>query len=133
MDQDNELLRRFAEENSQEAFAELVRGKLSLVFAAALRQTGGDAHLAQDVTQRVFVELAKHAAKLRHHEVLTGWLFTTTRHMAIDAVRQQRRWQRREREAIDMTTLSSGDGLAWEQLRPVIDEALHELDDRDRA
>src|SRR4051812_7087208 len=114
MEPDNELLQRFAEGGSQEAFAELVRSKLNLVFAAAVRQTGGDTHLAEDVAQRVFVELAKCAAKLRPPTVLTGWVFTTTRHIAIDAVRNQQRWQRREREAIDMTTLSPGDGPVWE-------------------
>ena len=55
MHDDIELLRRFAKEGSQAAFAELVRRRVNLVYAAALRQTGGDAHLAQDVTQRVFL------------------------------------------------------------------------------
>src|SRR5258708_5871589 len=104
MKDDVALLRRFAEEGSQEAFAELVRAKVNLVFAAALRQTGGDAHLAEDVTQAVFLALAARAAALARHTVLTGWLFTTTRHVAIDAVRRQHRWQRREEEAQRMKT-----------------------------
>lgn len=80
MNEDNELLRRFADEGSQEAFRALVERKVGLVFAAALRQMGGEAHLAQDVTQAVFIALAANAARLKRHAVLAGWLHTTTRH-----------------------------------------------------
>lgn len=103
MNEDTELLRRFAEEGAQEALRELVERNVGLVFAAALRQTGGDAHLAQDVAQGVFMALAAKAARLKGHAVLAGWLHTTTRHVAIAAVRRQQRWQRREREANAMT------------------------------
>src|SRR4051812_27623213 len=134
MKHEAELLRTFAEEGSQEAFAELVRLKVDLVFAAALRQTGGDAALAQDGTQQVFLVLARDAGRLRGHTALTGWLFTTTRHLAIGAMRQQRRWQRREQEATTMKTLTmDADQPKWEELRPVIDEVLHELGEKDRT
>src|SRR5258706_6687293 len=132
MNHDNELLGRFADEGSQEAFAELVRLKVDLVFAAALRQTGGDAHLAQDVTRGVFTARAGGASSLARHAVITGWLFTTTRYLAISAMRQQCRWQRREQEANAMNVSTANSDPTWEQLRPVIDEALHELDARDR-
>ncbi len=133
MNEDTELLRRFAEDGSQEAFGELVRRKIDLVYAAALRQTGGDAHLAQDVTQGVFLALACRAAALQRHAVLTGWLYQTTRFVAAKAVRTQARWQRREQEANTMSILSDGAQPAWTKLRPVIDEAMHELDEKDRA
>ncbi len=55
MNEEAGLLRRFADEGAQDALAELVRRKLDLGFNAALRQTGGDTHLAQDVAQMVFV------------------------------------------------------------------------------
>ncbi len=133
MTEDHELLRRFAEEGAQEAFTELVRRKVDLVYAAAMRQTGGDAHLAGDVTQAVFVALARQAQGLKRHPVLTGWFFTTTRFFALDAQRRQRRWQRREREAHTMTTNGHEAEPAWAELRPVIDEALNELGERDRV
>lgn len=133
MDEDNELLRRFAHEGAQDAFAELVRRRVDLVFAAAQRQTGGDAHLAQDVTQQVFLALACRASALTAHTVLTGWLFTTTRYLAIRAMRQQRRWQRREHEASAMHSSNPEPSPAWENLRPVIDEALYELEEKDRT
>lgn len=133
MNDDSELLRRFADEGSQEAFAELVRRTVNFVYAAALRQTSGDAHLAQDVTQAVYLALACQAEKLKRHPVLTGWLHTTTRFLAIRTVRTQARWQRREQEANSMKSLLHETEPAWESLRPVIDEALHELSETDRA
>jgi len=53
---DGELLRRYAETNSESAFTELVERHLALVYSAALRQVNGDAHLAQDVVQTVFAD-----------------------------------------------------------------------------
>ncbi len=88
---DAELLRRYAEVQSEDAFAELVRRHLDLVYSAALRQTNGDAHLAQDVAQTVFTDLARKAAALSRREVLTGWLFTSTHFAAAKAVRKERR------------------------------------------
>src|SRR3954470_17071911 len=76
---DRELLRRYARHQAEEAFAELVQRHLPLVYSAALRQVGGDRHMAQDVTQSVFSDLARKAASLAQHELLTGWLYTSTR------------------------------------------------------
>lgn len=76
---DAELLRRHTEENSQEAFASLVRRHLSLVYSVALRKLGGDIHLAEDVAQQVFTDLATKASRLRRHPTLTGWLFTANK------------------------------------------------------
>ena len=70
MTPDNELLRRYAETNSEEAFAELVQRHLVLVYSAALRQVNGDTHLAQDIAQTVFTDLARKAASLSRHEML---------------------------------------------------------------
>jgi len=133
MKDDLELLRRFAEQGSQEAFTELVRQKMNLVYAAALRQTGGDGHLACDVTQGVFLALAGQADALKCHVLLTGWLYTTTRNLATNAMRNQVRWQRREQEVNCMNTTLSGPKPEWEELRPVIDEAMHELPEKDRS
>jgi hypothetical protein len=77
MTPDSELLRRYAGTKSEEAFAELVRRHVNLVYSAALRQVNGDTHLAQDVAQTVFTDLARKAAPLSRREVFTIWLYTS--------------------------------------------------------
>jgi RNA polymerase sigma factor (sigma-70 family) len=134
MSDDADLIRRYACARDEDAFAELVRRHLGLVYQAALRQVGGDAHLAQDVAQRVFADLARKADRLQGRAVLAGWLYTSTRFAAAQAVRAERRRRAREEEAQRMNDLmSSAESSAhWERLRPVIDDALHALGERDR-
>ena len=134
MTSDGELLRRYAETNSEDSFAELVRRHLDLVFSAALRQVNGDAHLAQEVAQTVFTDLARKAASLSHRPVLTGWLYTSAHFAAAKAVRTEQRRQTREQEAHAMQALlhDSGPNLDWERLRSVLDSAMHELNEPDR-
>src|SRR5437870_10978912 len=102
---DGELLRAYADSRSEEAFGELVRRHLNLVYSAALRRVNGDAHLAQDVTQSVFTDLARKAASLSHRPVLTGWLYTSAHFAAGKAVRAEGRRRIHEQEAQAMSTL----------------------------
>ncbi len=133
MTDDSTLLRRYATDRSETDFAELVRRHVDFVYSAALRQVNGDAHLAQDVTQLVFTDLARKAGSIAGHPVLAGWLFTSTRFAAAKLVRAARRREAREQEAILMQTNSPADAaIEWERVRPVLDEALAELDERDR-
>lgn len=141
MTDDSELLRCYAEDRDDGAFAELVRRHLSLVYHAALRQCGGDTHRAEDVAQTVFTDLARKAEKLARRPVLAGWLHTSTRYAAAQAVRTEVRRQAREQEAYamndvlsrsDATHTTDPSGSEWERVRPVIDEALHALGERDR-
>ena len=132
---DAELLRRYAREGAQDAFAELVRRHLDLVYSVALRQVNGDAHLAADAAQMVFGDLARKASVLAGHRVLAGWLFTSARYAAAKLVRGERRRQAREQEAHLMQELSPDDPAAhidWQRVRPVLDEAIGELNDHDR-
>jgi RNA polymerase sigma factor (sigma-70 family) len=125
------LLRRFAHEHAEDAFAELVRRHVGLVFHAALRQVGTAAR-AEEVAQTVFIILAQKAATLTDRPVLAGWLHTATRLAALKAWRTEQRRRRREQEAHAMQTSESEPDPGWERLRPVIDEVLHALDERDR-
>ncbi len=114
MTDDAELLLCFARDRSETAFATLVHRHINLVYGAALRRLGGDAHSAMDVTQTVFCAVAKNAGLLSRHPALTGWLYTATRNGALKV--------RVSEPALD-----------WERLRPVLDSALDELaaDDRE--
>lgn len=136
MTDDAALLRRYARENSQEAFAELVRRRIDLVYAVALRKVGGDTHLAEDVSQRVFADVARKAALLAEHPAFSGWLFQSTHYAATQLVRSERRRRARETKADSMKTLwpddeaHVGDG---KQLRPLLDDLINQLNERDRA
>lgn len=130
--EDNQLLRQYVTEHSEEAFAELVRRHVNLVYFAALRRVGGDRHLADDVAQRVFTDLARKAPKLQERMVLAGWLFTSTRFAASQVVRAEQRRRTYEQEAQAMHELHSVPEPSWERLRPVIDDALDDLNAQER-
>ena len=134
--EDTELLRRYAANRNEGDFAEIVRRHVNLVYSAALRQVNGDAHLAQDITQLVFADLARKASSVASHRVLAGWLFTSTRFAAAKAVRGEQRRHAREAEAHLMQELFLPDDpaarLDWARVRPVLDEVLGELSDGDR-
>jgi len=135
MKDDATLLQCYLENRSESDFAELVRRHVNLVYSCALRQVNGDSHLAQDVTQLVFTDLARKAASLTDLRVLAGWLFTSTRFAAAKLVRGEQRRRRREQEAESMQEIFWSDSTAsldWERVRPVLDDALAELRERDR-
>lgn len=135
MKDDATLLQGYARNRSESDFAELVQRYVDLVYSAALRQVNGNTHHAQDVTQQVFIALARKAAALARHEVLAGWLFTSTRYAAAKLMRGEQRRCRREQEAEIMREIirsDATDALNWEQVRPVLDEVLADLNERDR-
>src|SRR5438105_2452180 len=98
MSEDAKLLQTYVATNSEEAFSELVRRNLDLVYATALRHVG-DPHRAEDVAQSVFIDLARKAKSLRGHPTLVSWLYLSTRYSALKSVRTQQRRQAREEEA----------------------------------
>ncbi len=134
MTDDAELLSRYAEERSQAAFAEIVERHLGMVYHAAVRQLGGDAHRANDVAQAVFIMLAEKANQLRGHPSLAGWLHTATRLTAANMVREIARRRSREEAAHSMSEnqQTSAHDEEWMKLRPVIDDVLAELATEDR-
>jgi RNA polymerase sigma factor (sigma-70 family) len=129
---DMDLLRDYQRQGSEEAFAELVRRHVNLVYSAALRHAGIAAH-AEEITQAVFVILARKAAGLRPDTILDAWLYETTRLTALSFLRGERRRQWREQEAYMQSTFreSTGD-LVWHQLSPLLDEAMARLGKKDR-
>jgi len=130
---DHELLRRYAEEASDDAFRGLVERHAGLVYGVALRQLGRT-HQAEEVTHAVFEALARKATGLRSGTVLAGWLFKATRFAASKLQRDEDRRQRREREAAMMMNAQSDSEpeAAWEQIVPQLDAELERLGDKDR-
>jgi len=95
---DHILLARYASEGSESAFATLVSRHLNLVYGAGLRLTG-DAEHARDITQAVFILLARKAGRLGTGTVIAGWLYRTARLTAANLLRGERRRRAREAEA----------------------------------
>jgi RNA polymerase sigma factor (sigma-70 family) len=129
---DQELLRQYAGRRSETAFAELVRRYVDLIYSAALRMVC-DSHLAQDVTQSVFIALAKNAAQLADRPVLSGWLHRTAQNIASQTVRTDVRRRVREQEAAVMNELlATAPDHDWKHIAPQLDDALGELSELDR-
>ena len=131
MTSDLDLLRQFARENSQDAFGEIVRRHLPLVYSAALRQVRSP-QLAEDVAQSVFADLASDAGKLKPDTVLIAWLYSVTRRATIDVIRKESRRQLREQIAVEMNDMNAT-ANDWTQIEPLLDDAMAALDEIDRA
>ncbi len=134
MKTDRELLRSYAREGSEEAFAEIVCRHVNLVYGAALRQLCGNVSLAHDVTQAVFTALAARAnahSGIRH---VSAWLYSTTRFTVSHTVRAERRRQVREQKAQSMHALmETPESHEMPGVPPnLIDEVLEALDEGER-
>jgi RNA polymerase sigma factor (sigma-70 family) len=125
---DQALIEQFVTQRSQTAFAELVRRYAGLVFSSARRQLS-DAHQAEDVTQAVFVTLARKAASLPGDVVLSSWLLTATRYAASNArvVAARRRHHEAKAAAMAAETVTDSGPDAWSDVAPALDAALAEL------
>lgn len=129
---DQQLLSDYTHGKSEAAFAEIVRRQIDLVYSAALRMVR-DPHLAEDVTQRAFTALAQNAHQLLDRSTLSGWLHRTAQNLAANVVRTEVRRQAREQEAAAMSDLFSCEPDApWEDIAPVLDDALADLNESDR-
>jgi RNA polymerase sigma factor (sigma-70 family) len=124
---DMDLVRQYACDNSEQAFATLVSRHINLVYSVALRQTG-DASMSEEITQATFVILARKAKSLGNKTILSGWLCRTARYVAANALTIQRRRQRREQEAYMQSTLNEPNAdETWRQISPLLDDALAKL------
>ena len=128
---DSVLLRQYAENNSDDAFAALVTRHINLVYSVALRQVG-DPHQAEEITQAVFIILAKKVAQLRHDKALSSWLFQATRLTANNFVRSETRRHRREQEAQMQSVLNETGEETWQKISPLLDTAVAGLGEKDR-
>jgi RNA polymerase sigma factor (sigma-70 family) len=128
---DMELLRQYADRNSDEAFAALVARHVNLVYAAALRKTG-NADAAGEITQAVFIILAQKAGRLSQRTILSGWLYQTTRLTAANFLRTEIRRVRREQEAYMQSLANETEPELWPQMAPLLEDAMGQLGEKDR-
>jgi RNA polymerase sigma factor (sigma-70 family) len=128
---DSQLLRDFTERQSDAAFGALVTRHVNLVHSVALRQTG-DPHAAEEITQAVFIILARKAGSLGPKTILSGWLYQTARLTAANFLRGQIRRQQREQEAHMQSLANEAEPDVWPQIAPLLDDALGQLGERDR-
>jgi len=130
---DMDLLRQYAAGNSDAAFAALVSRHVDLVFSAALRKTGNP-HAAEEITQAVFIILAQKAGRIVDRTILPGWLYQTARLTASSFLRRETRRVRREQEAfMQAESNAAAPDETWEQLAPLLEDAMGQLGDQDRA
>jgi len=127
------LLADYAVNASEQAFRQIIRDYIDLVYSTALRLVNGDTHRAQDVAQTVFADLARLAGSLPRNVMLGGWLHRRTFHVATTLMRHERRRERWEREACEMNDCHNNSSVEFEQIAPWLDEAINTLNRRERT
>jgi RNA polymerase sigma factor (sigma-70 family) len=125
------LLRQYTEQNSEEAFAALVTRHVNKVYSVALRHTQNP-HQAEEITQAVFVILARKAPHFGKRVILEGWLYQTARLTAVTFIRSEIRRARREQEAHMQSLLNENESEVWIQISPLLDAAMARLNEADR-
>ncbi len=128
---DHELLAEFARSESEAAFATLVARHLPLVHSTALRFTG-NAHHAQEISQAVFVILARKARRISPRTIVSGWLYQSARLTATNFMKRESRRRQREQEAFMQSASDSADPKVWQQIAPLLDDAMGDLGEADR-
>src|SRR4051812_43857579 len=128
MESDATLLQKYVETGCQEAFGQLTSKHIGFVYAAALRHVH-DRHVAEEITQAVFIVLARKASTLRHEAVLSSWLLSTTRYAALGHMKMAARRKRHERRAAEMakTVWEEDAEKSWPQFEGELDGALSSL------
>jgi RNA polymerase sigma factor (sigma-70 family) len=130
MPDSQQLVADYAKSGSETAFRELVDRYVDLVYSAAIRLVNDDSHLAEDVTQTVFADLARMARILSRDVMLGGWLHRHTCFVASKVMRAERRRQKREQASVEMNAVEEHENLAL--VAPILDDAINQLGNEDR-
>src|SRR5436190_3383707 len=127
---DLQLLAHYDRKHAEDAFGEIVRRHVDLVYSAALRQVRSP-ELAEEVAQAVFIELARRAGRFPADTVLAAWLYQLTRHRAIDVVRREAGRRIREQTAQELQAMNAT-AEDWTHIEPLLDDAMEALEETDR-
>src|ERR1044071_656225 len=127
---DISLLREYVNDQSEDAFVALVARHVNKVFSIALRHARNP-HQAEEITQAVFVILARKARRLGRQVILSGWLCRTAQLTAVPFVRSETRRARREQEAYMRNPLIETDSDVWPQIERLLDAAMAGLSQAD--
>src|SRR5437868_3799885 len=130
---DARLLQQYVETGDQEAFGQLTARHINFVYSAALRNVH-DRHVAEEITQAVFIVLARKASTLRHEAVISSWLLSTCRYASLGHMKMAARRKRHERRAAEMakTVWEEEADSRWPQYEGDLDAALASLREGDR-
>ncbi len=128
---DQSALRQYIHDGSEAAFGLLVRRHVDWVYSAALRQLR-DPAAADDATQAAFILLARKAASLTRETNLSSWLFKVVRYEAMFLERSRRRRLAHERAAATVRSESETLSTQWNEIAPLLDEAVAKLSEADR-
>lgn len=137
--QDHALLRAYVDHADEAAFAKLVGSYAGFVYSAALRQLR-NADAAEEVTQAVFIVLARKAGSIQPNQLLGAWLFKAVRYAAYDHAKREARRSRHEREAAQLAS-THGDRMSqeletahqWDAIAPLLDAAIDRLSGKLRS
>jgi RNA polymerase sigma factor (sigma-70 family) len=109
----------------------LVARYVNLVYSTALRHTSNPHH-AEEVTQAVFIILARKAGSISSNVVLTGWLYQAARLTAANHRRDNLRRLQREHLAIVESAFNVPADEPWKLIAPILDQAMNALGVTDR-
>jgi RNA polymerase sigma factor (sigma-70 family) len=136
MKSDTDLLRSFVQDHSGEAFTEVVRRNAGFVHSCVLRRVGGDSQMAEDITQKVFSDLARKAPSLAKLTSVSGWLYVSANLASAEIVRKERRRKAREAAASHMQEILAPEGAQtcekWSRIRDLLDDLICGLCQSDR-
>lgn len=127
---DPELLSEWLKHQRESAFRELVARYAGLVQATA-RRSCRDESMANEVSQLTFITLARRAKSLTSCTSIGGWLHRTAILHSKNIIRQNQR-ENRKRQSLAMETQRPSHDETWQEMQPVLDEALAALSEKDR-